>query len=815
MKETISSVEDPTPEVTGSKAYRLPLWGWYWILCLPALLKSLGSGPVFFGRAAGCELTETHLYLQTILGRLIREGLPMWNSWFACGYPMVGDWRLGLFHPVTLLHYLLPPYWVINVVLIFSTALAATFMFRLGRVLSLSPFAAWIAGLAYGFSGHLAGYGWLIGEYNYSLSYPFVPLVLSEIVRVVRTLSLRAFCLATLGWGLVLVGGSPPLAVFTLLLATAFAIGTIAFSRHEAGGGFLGRILLVCFIVVLGAAIALPHLQPAWHLWQQTAIPIPMAAAKDYPFDRLILENLVALICPSFFGDEVNSIYWGRLGYAGALGYAGVGIILLAVFSLFARSRTRLPLAVFLGACLGLLLAADAIPIFAPLARVPGWVQAMRSPARWIFLYVFCIALAAGMGWDVVRSWHPLARRRTGIVLLIGAGLALLLAWLFFGRTGTGGVIWSNFAQKTLRDPFSALPPELVAKVTSNEKFLTASFSIAWDSVVRTLLLAGGVGAILAFGFHASSRPRAATVALAGILFATDTVGFFHSLETISPADDVEFSPVVAEYVQQQTQNDWRVLTPYDPDLCLKPLRIPTQTTWARHTFVYRELFDLIRLQERQPSYYAPGLMISRVTPLTDFMAARVVVTRAGTRFEDTMVSKTLGTQSVDVYLVPTALPRASVARNVRVTSNTAEILFSVASLDYQPTATVYLDPGEETVLPDLECSYPPRARVVKETARGLTVELDEPTSQTALLTLADIYDPWWRAWVENRPAKIYKVNYSFRGVILPPGTKTIHFEYRPPGWPLVPYVSLVILIVTILGLLFPSRELRSNEVFQ
>jgi hypothetical protein len=57
-----------------------------------------------------------------------------------------------------------------------------------------------------------------------------------------------------------------------------------------------------------------------------------------------------------------------------------------------------------------------------------------------------------------------------------------------------------------------------------------------------------------------------------------------------------------------------------------------------------------------------------------------------------------------------------------------------------------------------------------------ISVQMETP----GLIVLADNWDQGWRAFWNGRPAPILRVDYTIRGVVVPAGTGTLEFIYRP-----------------------------------
>ena len=84
-------------------------------------------------------------------------------------------------------------------------------------------------------------------------------------------------------------------------------------------------------------------------------------------------------------------------------------------------------------------------------------------------------------------------------------------------------------------------------------------------------------------------------------------------------------------------------------------------------------------------------------------------------------------------------------------------------------------------------------------------------SEKRSLLVLTDVAFPGWKATVDGQPAKIERVNYLMRGVVVPPGTHRVEMRYEPSSWRLGWIVSLVSLLVLI-GLVVAGIRRRGSE---
>ena len=76
--------------------------------------------------------------------------------------------------------------------------------------------------------------------------------------------------------------------------------------------------------------------------------------------------------------------------------------------------------------------------------------------------------------------------------------------------------------------------------------------------------------------------------------------------------------------------------------------------------------------------------------------------------------------------------------------------------------------------------------------------EVRASVAAPAVLMLSDAYSDDWRVTVDGQPASLYRADYAFRGVWLPPGEHTVVYSYRPRAFLIGGAISLL----TLLGLL-------------
>jgi hypothetical protein len=101
--------------------------------------------------------------------------------------------------------------------------------------------------------------------------------------------------------------------------------------------------------------------------------------------------------------------------------------------------------------------------------------------------------------------------------------------------------------------------------------------------------------------------------------------------------------------------------------------------------------------------------------------------------------------------------------------------------------------------------SGPGTVRIVRFDTDHLRLEAE--ANQNAMLFLADLAYPGWRAYVDGTEAPIYRANYLFRAVYLPAGQHTVDFIYRPRSFRL----GLLVTVAATLAMLAALAALAAG----
>ena len=122
------------------------------------------------------------------------------------------------------------------------------------------------------------------------------------------------------------------------------------------------------------------------------------------------------------------------------------------------------------------------------------------------------------------------------------------------------------------------------------------------------------------------------------------------------------------------------------------------------------------------------------------------------------------------------ALPRCLVPRRVETAPDNEELFRRLGAASYDARDLVYVD--GQTALPG-RCEG--QVAVVAELPRQVTLHADMQTA--GLVVLADLWYDGWQAECNGKPVQILRTDGALRGAVVPAGSSTIVFSYRPQSF--------------------------------
>jgi hypothetical protein len=716
---------------------------------------------------------------------------------------------------------------------------AWTFFRTIGLSKGLSAIAAIAAALNSNFFSNTA---WGLGTRSLTLAISFLALALLSTKR--RGNPWWNAALAGLCVGMGIIEGADNGAIFSVFIG-AFVLWQAWIEAGPVKKKILGglRVVVVAAFAAFMAAQVLITLVSiaSQNVRGPKEERDPEAKTRDWDFATqwsLPPAESLRVIIPGLYGYRMDTPeggnYWGRVGeapgapqvaprYSGAGEYAGVLVVLVALWGLFASFSKSL----------GVFSATEQRLI--GFWAVMAFVALLLSWGRHAPFYQFVYALPY---FKTIRNpmkfMHP---GHMAIMVLFGYGLLGLSR-----RYLTNSPVKATLFEKRWKFVSFALAAAALlsfliytASRSSLEKHLmnvgfgdpTFAAAIARFSVrevglfVLFLLLSVGALFLIIRGSFAGSRGRWAIVLL-GLLVTVDLARANQPWIIYWNYPRKYASNPIIDLLKEKPY-EGRVVAP-SPLSSAQGIQLDYLTRqflqlygieWVQHHFQYYNIQSIDVAQDPRPpadkkAYLkAVGPDLGRYCQLTNtrwvlglggylnllnsqvdkgrnrfriaalFEIAPKPDFGPGARFaldDLTAVPTTNGPLALFEYTA--ALPRAKLYPQWLVLTNGEEALAKLTDPAFDPASAVIL--SENIPGPSATASNPAPATVEFVSYAPKKIELKSSASVPTMLLLNDRYDPAWNVWVDDQPTKLLRANYIMRGVPVPAGQHTIRFRYEP-----------------------------------
>jgi len=731
----------------------------------PALFAVLGVITVFWKLA----LTKQYTFLassdlanmvvprlETAVYAIRHWSVLLWTPYEWFGQPTVGQVEPSAVSPFTFLLALAPlhngqvQFFYIHLWFVLIHCIAALFAYWLFRDLGCSGGPAAVAAILFATMGFYGNTDWP----HHLTPAIFAPLVFLFLLRSLRgraPLKSAAAAGAMLGVSWLCGHHEPPV----ILCLTVAGVGLAAMARREHRRQILVRLAVLFGAMVLVSAVqVLPAIEygKLSKRWTETGaltwkdrVPFPEHARFS-----VRPEELLHLVMPGGSGMFSDPF----------VGTVGLSLAAIAILGGFRRRDVRLFTAIAIG---GLLYAMarfcapyGLLYVFVPL------VEKTREPIVAMFLFQFAVAVLAAIGAEILFGSPDLQcdRRVVKALIWFGAGtFALLMLMTYLKPTVNSGVLDGDSR------------PGMIGLIA----LLLAGLFYAWSR--------GFVGRKWALG-------------LLGILLVIEQgneVGW--GWPHVHDQKDAGRMAIVNALVDTQDLANWLRTRP-------DPKRIEVNEKDVAFNFG-----DWYRMETNQ-TYSAS--MLTSTSELGGWWADRIgrmyglsyIVSRTPTRAG--LQEMITGKNGIKVWYNPEAFPRAWTVHQIVVAPNewNGADMVNTWPFDLRTTAlTVGTKPALDT------CSAPDK--VGKVVDKPGSVYLDVEMACKGMLVVSDNWYPGWYAYVDGKPAEIWKVNIAIRGVVVGPGKHTITMSYRP----LSVYLGLVLTLVGLAVAIVLQRRREEDGV--
>ena len=784
-------------------------WREWWPCLGLAAVTALVFGPAWTGRSllyGGLDIQTIHYPIHAAYAAALRQGaLLLWTPLLACGFPLFAEGQMGgLYPPNLLLYRFLPLDLAHNWSALLHLLLGLVAAYAFARTWGFSRAAAALAGFVYAWSVPLS----TLGDFVPAYAMAWLPALLAALERGYRSRRWTAFLAAGVMLGLQGLVFFPQGMVLTGLAAGLFALVRAAGMEWPRAWRAL---LATAAAAVLGAALSAVQWLPTLEL---TRFSI-RAGGLDPAFAAQ--GSLPPWSVATFWAPHLLAVLVSA-------GYVGILPLALAAFALPRwRADRRVGFALLLGSVSLVLAFGRYSPLFPLVRRLPG-LSFFRNAYRFTFLTRFALALLAGLGWDRLAEGQGeavpgrLRRWSLGIASasLTVTGMALLGGWLLDRLEPLLADLGLRYALTRLAGTAFHVQSEgyFRAKVAQVLGQFQASLSPGNGELWAALAL----GAAAALWFLARARRRDAVWAAAGLaLVVGDLLGHTQmgELGFVPTGPALEPPPVVA-FLREELAAGGRLYTLMDlpvlPDQALPPYPLPENanlrygipSVGIYSSLGYLRLYDL--LKDLGAVNLAFGVAptdeatLRARLPLLSLLGVRAIL--AVHPLQEPLppgLELVYTDGEAWVYRNREALPRAFVVPSAAGLSP-EEVRERMLRPDFRPDEAVLLEEG-----PGGEAGgfVAREARLVVDEADRVVVE----TRGGGWLVLADAFYPGWRAFVDGRPAPLYRADGVLRAVPLGPGAHRVEFRYEPAPFRTGLWVSGLAWAGVVLAVAFLARR--------
>jgi hypothetical protein len=727
-------------------------------------------------------LAYYHLNMRHAFAWLGDGVLPLWNPHQSCGAPFAATIHQGFVYPLYLPYLLLDAAAAFEVHLMLHLALACLGVTLVCRHFGLGWAASAVAGVVYGYQG-----GMMIKVYfpDFLASAAWIPWTVLTVDRALDDPSPRRAAQLAVVVALSLLGGHGlQFHYFTAWALVPFlALRALQITRRAGGRALIAGGVALVGGAGLGALMAAVRLVPLAELLLESWRP-PGQFSMDVLGATAITPDGFA---QSLFSPEPPII--PRAPFSPIDGwrqaYAGVVPLALALLGLAAWRQRGLAVALAAAGVAAALYAFGTAGFLYPLVfHTPGgnW---FRGVDRALIVFGFAVAVLGGAGLDVLlgagASKESTAPPRRGAIGWAAAMVALVLAlgmwlgqpegrlrlavYLLAGAVLLGGIVWTARGRPLLLG--------LLVVLIAADLFHAQRFAGALPSAL------GGYYDRYGDFFAAIAQRQRYDRTYVWSNFGWGEPLFFHS--DIAKAGLVHgvYLPTDYEPLVSQRLADYLNALGTPVPLPIGPIGYLRFEPSADNI----GLLDLLGVRFLLMDDAEEARLRRDYPPLLE--RAQRILQRAG----------------VSLYEYAEAMPRAFIAPEVTVVP-ADQTLHRMRGADLRRQAFV-----EDAGFPGLQRGSEAaagEAEIVRYEPNR--VEVDTETTAPGLLVLTDQYYPGWQAWLDGTRVPIYRTDYLFRGVLVPPGRHRVEFTYRPLSWLLGAAASALGLAIFVVLFFIPPR---------
>lgn len=675
-----------------------------------------------------------------------------WNPYSFSGTPLSTNIQSGFYNPFNIAFFVLPFPIAWTALIILQQILAGVFFYVFLRMsVRVSVYASLFGALSFMLCGFMTV--WLTwGTISQTLLWLPLLLILFDTLLVTDDTK-KKFGLGV-GLGLVFslqyVAGHSQIFLYSFLVLILYMWFRFLRMRGKYAGvkNALPYIGLGILIFTLITSI---HWIP---FLSELQLSSRLQSGSLYKSEGFFIpfQNIVQFVAPDFFGNPATLNYWGLWNYAEFSGYIGIVGLFFVLYALIAK-KTNMSLFWIGVTALAFLFALPfSISQIPYLYKIP--FLSSLQPTRLLSIIDFGLCTLSAIGFDL---W---LRNRRKIPIIIS----------FIVMAGIVGFLW--YVVKV--NPYK-ISVENLDVTRRNIIFPTGIFGILLFivSVVREI------------GEYIIPKKNIIIIISSVLLIGLSFFDLSRFGWKFTPFIDQKLffsTPTTITYLQNQ-QRPFRVSALDDQILPPNVSAYYHIESIAGYDPLYNSRYEtFIAAMERGEPNISPPYGFNRIiapknitSPLFRLLGVQFVLSL--TDISNEKFVKVFQEGQTRVYAYSDVLPRAYLVEHLEYETDPQRIFQKLYSPDFIIGKTAIV----EAHVPIIENGLAEWENVVITSYDENSMSLTTKTTMTRdkFVVIGTIYNKGWTARIDGKKVPLYRANYIFMGVVVPPGNHTVRLTYE------------------------------------
>lgn len=778
----------------------------FWLVCLIFLVFTI----VFFwdhliGKAFFWDDFFRYVYpMQSFSAKEAGNGaIPFWNPYIFGGMPFIADIQIGFFYPLNRILSLFIQsnghlsVWWLQFIIILHFFIAQISMYLLTRSVKISSYGAIISSVSYAFSLFMVCH-----SFHPMIIYhlAWFPLVIMFFIKAINEKKYIYGIYSGLILGFSILSGHPQITLYEFLflgfLGIWFFIANI--KKKELQGNSIFKFIAIFIIpFVISAGIFFIQYLPSQTLASNSQRDdIKYSKANQRLREEIKWEKategsmkfgqLFTSIVPQLFGsidgtneknpapfhlpfkfvnvketgnknnpykieseEQIQNHFYWETSY-----YFGIATLILAIFGAVTSFKNRFSAFLIFISIFSILFAmGENGLIFNIFFHLPLF-GTFRNPSRMIFLFVLSASILAGIGFDVILESRK--DKTAFIKLLIISSIILIITIL--------------------------ASTKILSSLFINEEYFNAKILKDIQSVVSSYGIIALFLVLISFVIFYLLKKLNSPQALKLISFLLILILF---IDLYIAGNRFNKSPINPEKTYEITE-----------ELKFMLKSKPPQDIFRVNMRKYRDGVTILKAMEDNQGMLDGIMLIEGYNPL---ILNRVAPTLPS--FDDYLNISNVKYEITAQGFVERQnyFPRAWLVHRARK-YNSDEILDRLKkdSIDLRNEAVfeeelpISLSGRDADSIND---------EVIFTGYSNNNFKCKVKNSENAVLCFSEIWYPDWKAYINGNETTVYRINYSYRGIVLPKGEFDIEMKYESKEFKTGLIISLTILCLSIIGI--------------